>query len=168
MSRPRVLRLLRIAVSAVCAIPCLLVIMSWVRSCSFYDCWDLCSGGTFMLRVGSRNGVVLFAPWVFSNRPSNPQAGFTHHKILFTQLKANNALIGRPLKKWSPWKYSKHNYPSGDVERDLFLPYWFLAMAAGLLPAAPWLPWSWRFSLRTLLLATSLVAVVLALIVALR
>ena len=42
--------------------------------------------------------------------------------------------------------------------------YWFLRIAA-LFAAAPWMRCLWRFSLRTLLIATTLVAVVLGLIV---
>jgi hypothetical protein len=43
------------------------------------------------------------------------------------------------------------------------LPHWLLILAFVLFSAAPWLPW--RFSLRTLLIATTLVAVVLGLVV---
>lgn len=44
-------------------------------------------------------------------------------------------------------------------------PDWFLIGVAIALSAAPWLRWSNRFSLRTLLITTTLVAVVLGLIV---
>jgi hypothetical protein len=47
-------------------------------------------------------------------------------------------------------------------------PLWFLALAFGTLAMIPWLQWSNRFSLRTLLIATTLVAVVLGLAVAMR
>jgi hypothetical protein len=43
------------------------------------------------------------------------------------------------------------------------VPHWFLLMLAAGLAAAPWL--RYRFSLRTLLIATTLVAVVLSLAV---
>src|SRR5215213_3399771 len=45
----------------------------------------------------------------------------------------------------------------------LVVTYWFLISAAICVGIAPWL--RWRFSLRTLLIATTLVAVVLGLIV---
>jgi hypothetical protein len=45
-------------------------------------------------------------------------------------------------------------------------PYWFLILLTAAIAAAPWLRWPKRFSLRTLLIATTLVAVVLGLIVA--
>jgi hypothetical protein len=45
------------------------------------------------------------------------------------------------------------------------VPDWFLIGVALALSAAPWIRWSNRFSLRTLLIATTLVAVALGLIV---
>jgi len=48
----------------------------------------------------------------------------------------------------------------------VFLPYWFLAIAMATSASLPWVSrCRWRFSLRTLLIATTLVAVVLGLIV---
>jgi len=52
--------------------------------------------------------------------------------------------------------------------RELTSPHWFSAAVFGILGTLPWLPWSPQFSLRTLLIATTLVAVVLGLIVWLR
>ena len=51
----------------------------------------------------------------------------------------------------------------------LDIPYWFIVLLSTAIAAAPWLPW-WpkRFSLRTLLIATTLVAVGLGLMVWLR
>ena len=50
----------------------------------------------------------------------------------------------------------------------VYLPHWLPAMIVAAIGTAPWLPWFSRFSLRTLLIATTLVAVVLGLIVWLR
>jgi hypothetical protein len=47
----------------------------------------------------------------------------------------------------------------------LTFPLWFPTALAATLAAGPWIPVSCRFSLRTLLIATTLVAVVLGLIV---
>jgi hypothetical protein len=115
-----------------------------------------------MLCVYSWEGVILFAPWVFSSG-LRPEAGFTHDAILNVDLEAIHAKAGRPLKKWHSWKYSKHNYPDGSTERDLFLPHWFLAVVVGSIGAVPWI--KRRFSVRTLLIATALVAVGLWLII---
>jgi hypothetical protein len=45
------------------------------------------------------------------------------------------------------------------------LPYWMLVILASAVGFMPWMRWSKRFSLRTLLVATAIVAVVLGLIV---
>jgi hypothetical protein len=119
-----------------------------------------------MLRIVSREGIVLFAPWVFGSG-ATPEAGFTHHDISIAQLEANHTRAGKPLKKWNAWRYSKHNYLGGSIERDLLLPHWFLAVVVGALGAVPWIKNARRYSLRTLLLAMTLVAVTLGLIVAL-
>jgi hypothetical protein len=47
--------------------------------------------------------------------------------------------------------------------RGITLPHWCLILIASALAAVPWL--RWRFSLRTLLIATTLIAVVLGIIV---
>ncbi len=52
--------------------------------------------------------------------------------------------------------------PSG---ARLVIADWLPTLLFATLAAVPWLPWSNRFSLRTLLIATTLVAVVLGLIV---
>jgi hypothetical protein len=46
-----------------------------------------------------------------------------------------------------------------------WVPYWIPALVLGALSAAPWIRWSSRFSLRTLLIATTLVAAALGLVV---
>ena len=47
-------------------------------------------------------------------------------------------------------------------------PQWFLMLLTVVLAASPWIQRSRRFSLRTLLIATTLVAVVLGMVVAFR
>jgi hypothetical protein len=51
---------------------------------------------------------------------------------------------------------------------SIYAPCWSFVFVAGALCSLPWIRWSKRFSLRTLLIATTLVAVVLGLIVWLR
>ncbi len=48
---------------------------------------------------------------------------------------------------------------------NIIAPYWFLVPAAWLLAAAPWIRWSTRFSLRALMIATTLVAIALGIYV---
>jgi hypothetical protein len=55
-------------------------------------------------------------------------------------------------------------YKSSNIA--VLVPHWFLIVAAAALAGVPWLKWSYRFNIRTLLVVTALVAVALALIVA--
>jgi hypothetical protein len=55
---------------------------------------------------------------------------------------------------------------SNDPSPVVVFPHWFAAFSAAVLACMPWIHWSSRFRLRTLLIATTLVAVVLGLIVA--
>ena len=49
---------------------------------------------------------------------------------------------------------------------NIIIPYWFFVFVTATLTTAPWIrQLRWRFSLRTLLIATTLVAAVLGLIV---
>jgi hypothetical protein len=48
---------------------------------------------------------------------------------------------------------------------EIHLPFWFAILIVVCCGYSPWLPWSKRFSLRTLLIATTLVAVVLGAVV---
>ena len=130
-----------------------------VRSYSYYDSCDLHSGRSVMLRLISRKGVVLIAPWVFDD--SGSQSTFDYHSISRAQAEAFQARTLRPPYELRPWKIAKHSYPPGAVEYDLLLPHWFLAVAATTLAAVPWIAWPRRFSLRTLLITTTLVAILL-------
>ena len=57
-------------------------------------------------------------------------------------------------------------FTNSPIGRVYSVPHWFLLIWSSALIAAPWLPWwSNRFSLRTLLIAITAVAVVLGLIV---
>src|SRR4051812_22856785 len=58
--------------------------------------------------------------------------------------------------------------PSWATEHYIVSPDWCLALLLGASVAGPWIHWSNRFTLRTLLIATTLLAVVLGLIVWLR
>jgi hypothetical protein len=76
---------------------------------------------------------------------------------------------------WSFHTYSTHNqrknenailgfsYDLSDYDLSVTIPHWFVASFIGIVAVLGW--FSWRFSLRALLLATTLLAVVLGLAV---
>src|SRR6476469_5066865 len=85
----------------------------------------------------------------------------------------------QPPRETPGWTYSRFDDSSHSLHwyrgvvwpwtnrRDMaVLPYWFLVSLSVIFAVGPWIrQLRWRFSLRTLLIATTLVAVVLGLIV---
>jgi hypothetical protein len=138
----RFVRYLRIAFSATCLVGCVLLIALWVRSVSSFDEIGF---------VMSAQGKLYFLPDV-TIAPVDDQPGsidsYEHFGGAVTTLKVTNIQIKR-LPGASP-----------------VIPFWPLILEAVLVAVLPWI--RWRFSLRTLLIATTLVALVLGLIVWLR
>jgi hypothetical protein len=149
-------RKLRIAWSVVWGVACLLLIALWVRS---YWRWDRLNGSSFGMIVqmssirGTFNGRYFAAgpgaatPWSWSS---------------FSNLR----LTDDPKHIWGDGPYGTVGFGwySGQLKiridsQSIQVPYWFPVMLFLTLGAAAWLPW--RFSLRTLLIAMTLVAVVL-------
>jgi hypothetical protein len=140
------IRKLRIAWSIVCGIACVLLIALWVRSY-----WNVDSIITKLGLISSVEGSFVSTS-LFHLSPTDTHA----------------------------WEFDEHSYEITFPESTFLgfhfvgdtlgwvalVPQWFVVLAAVTLAAAPWLRWSKRFSLRTLLIVTTLVAVVLGLIVA--
>ncbi len=152
MDRPRILRLLRIAFSAVCGIVCLLVIVLWVRS---YWTHDYTSGSISRIsfQLSSLDGRLLLSmfdgsplPWSFASVSDGnglPLAGFETF-LGFGRIDTN--VVSQPRM------------------RCIIVPHWFIALATGALGCAPCLFNLPRFSLRTLLIATTLVAMLFGIV----
>jgi hypothetical protein len=156
MNRPHILGLLKIAFTATCGTICTVLIAFWVRSYTFHDVYDLDAGRAAMLRIVSEHGLMQIAPWVFE-RDSLPVPYLRHVSIPV-------ALLGKPATKWRPWLYGKQNYFDGAVERWLVVSYWFLVAFFGSLSIVFPVINTRRFSVRSLLVVTTLIAVVLGLV----
>jgi hypothetical protein len=146
----RAFRYLRIAFSATCLIACVLFIVLWVRS--YWWCDDIVGpvGTTQSFCIWSDVGQVGFSlvdhrlksladggPWVFASEWTGNLPPRSRIDIPFL--------------------------PSWATEHDVVIRDWCLVLLMGASVAAPWC--HWRFSLRTLLIAMTLVAVVLGLVV---
>ncbi len=145
-------RKLRIAWSVACGIVCLLLIVLWVRSYWWADYIDipvttnkttilaLVPGGVGIQHRVNPKMLWPTTPWKLVTRP--PQDDWKVHSRLGF--------------------FYEHNSQRTTIECA------YLVMLVGIAAtgAASWLPWPKRFSLRTLLVATTVVAVVLGLIVA--
>ena len=145
-------RKLRIAFSVMCGIACLLLVALWVRS---YWVLDSLYGPQVPKNTYSRFafnsgvGEIMFNysggplwPWRRDQSPIDEG-----HQLGF---RSRGGALG----------FAVHRHHNLSV---FYLPYWFTVLVVSTLVVAPWLPY--HFSLRTLLIATTLVAVVLGLIV---
>ena len=140
----RFLRYVRITFSATCLIACVLLIVLWVRS---YWWADFCEGSIWShwLKVESFGGQFVIKHYFFED------SGWSLHSYPIEEMVSKEFMTGRGL-------------PTFELGPGLLLlPYWFLVLSCAVGIAVPW--FSYRFSLRTLLIAMTLIAVVLGLIV---
>jgi hypothetical protein len=160
-------RKLRIAFSATCLIACVLLIALWVRSFWWMDSASHCSRLT---KIPERQFcLICFQSFrgsmgvVFNNRVPLPYDLPNYGWQVFAELVYKdtpflNAQVGETLPSTLGFRWRPMNYGFAAS-----VPDWFLALFAAAFATAPW--FRWRFSLRTLLIATTLVAVVLGLAV---
>jgi hypothetical protein len=146
MDRPRLIRGLRIAWSVWWGILCVLLVVLWIISRSRSSGIEGHVGKQTFSVVSSLGQINIY---------------------LFTT-KAVPSL---------PWRFNDSAVVAGEVVMpdpggvqinpnkaglSVFVSYWVLVPMAAVFTAAPWLPW--RFSLRSLLIATTLIAVGLGLV----
>jgi hypothetical protein len=163
---PVMLRYLRIAVTALSLTVCVLLVALWVRSYRWRDCayiriTDGAAQHTYYDASSNRGGVTILAATYPTPLPTTGYRlkGMGRHSA------------GRwPNGPMTP-QFSRMGFAAFRdgvrMLRYLTVPHWFLVSIFGGLTVGPWirhLPW--RFSLRTLLIATTLVAVVLGIVYA--
>jgi hypothetical protein len=150
MNRPKLTKVLRIAWSVVWGVVAVLLVVLWARS-------------------------YKVAEAIFWHRQSNT-AIFTSAlgAIQYDQSKG----VSRGAKGWQfvdddlsrvkQWPVFRQFEWQRNINNDLqvVLPWWFAITLTGMIAVIPWLPLK-RFGLRTLLIATTLVAVGLGAIIAL-
>jgi hypothetical protein len=145
MDRPRLFRGLRIAVSAVCLIVCVILIALWVRSFWWRDRLEAPWLKSGLINVWSKQGQLACLR-VYST-PG-------HWRITTSRIHSQAPILAQLKSAWQ-----------ADGQSSLvYFPHWIPVLVLAALAASPWLPW--RFSLRTLLIATTIVAVSLGMIMA--
>jgi hypothetical protein len=161
---PKPLRYLRIAWSVGCGILCLLLIALWVRSYSWEDFLSWRIVGRIYVNGISHEGRLKISAQYFRDSvrtlESELPPSFLYSRAdNFSNIELNWTLIARS----TPTPTTGFGGP-----------YWFITLVATFCAIAPWLPprtlagqpWlRWSFSLRTLLIAMTLAAVVLGAIV---
>jgi hypothetical protein len=161
MERARVIRYVRIAVTALCLTACVLLVVLWVRS--YYVVDGFSSANSWA--VGSLRGELVVSVLDVNNVSVTSEGGYSAVKI---------------NEEFDSWNFFAAATTTWNVffARGGALPGWFNFVAIKFLTllliplvvvlfTCPWIRWSNRFSLRTLLIATALVAVVLGTVVAL-
>ena len=150
---PRFLCYLRIAFSAACLIACVLLIALWVRS---YQRFDVLAYIRYDNAVGNSSERGSLSPFFESDSNHNwkPVAGrwYFHSEIIDSFARQ----MPHVILSWEEFLWDYHP-PSNCV------PHWTLVVVLVTLSAVPWIPR--QFGLRTLLIATTLIAVLLGLIV---
>jgi hypothetical protein len=155
MNRPRLFKILRIVFSAVCGVACVLLIALWVRSYRTVDLilWPVTSSMPSI--VESIHGTWYVAKY--------DCAGPISERIFQTMPIRDEKLVQIDLHNFAPHgfacSFAANSYSA-------YVPQWFPILVIGvfgILTAVPWPPW--RFSLRTLLIVTTLVAAVLGAVV---
>jgi hypothetical protein len=154
-------RLLNMA-SIVCLVACVALMGSWVRSydrregflvhftnARVYGVWSVC-GHLWFDEFPPEDVATLpeqvceFMSDPLSNRPEYPREGLSQ---------------GR----WSALGFQA-NYRLGDLALAFVIPYWFLMLTTGSLAIAFQLRWPPQFTLRSLFIVTTFLAVVLGMI----
>jgi hypothetical protein len=150
-------RKLRIAWSVACVVACVLLIVLWVRSKTSRDRIVIPLRVTRFLRIDSSHGMIKFETYGQGmGEMSFSTTSLSHADISTAWKQFTSAPEPQDRKKWR-WEVSRTG------RFFVYLPHWFPVTILTAFAIAPWVPW--RFSLRTLLIATTLVAVVLGLIV---
>jgi hypothetical protein len=151
MNRHRVLLGLRIACTAVCGLAAVLLVVLWVRSYWWYHSISVPSPARVI--VQSLLGTVT----VIKYPPPKPlgyvlKGGWKVFAVEDLRIPYSPL---PPIPQWS-YKVDQTQFTFG-------FPYWFAVTVFSIIAGLPWL--RWRFSLRTMLIAMTLVAVVLGLVV---
>jgi hypothetical protein len=150
---PRYLRYVRIGWTVLCGIACVLLVVLWIRS-DWSPCCIYRINSSVRTRIAIAHGEVVYTRTDFSSDLG--------------------ASMNRPWTRTSSYPESDFqgfDYNRRGIELLIQTPIWFPLLLMGSFSIAPWIivplirRLSWRFSLRTLLLALTVAAVVLGLIV---
>jgi hypothetical protein len=142
-------RELRIAWSVTWGVLCLLLIVLWVRSFQQHETISLRGEANHYLTFGANSGTVHLSGIGVIPYPSSPNRWWYYHSERATE----------PHKLFD-WTVGTPRWPAPSC-----LPFWLPIVLATAFAVTPWITWSHRFSLRTMLIVTTLVAVGLGVIV---
>ena len=152
-------RKLRITWSAFCGIACVLLIVLWVRSYWWID--SLYSQVGREVGVESICGEISLMEFARENdsRIGLPRRNLASSMVVdvVDRAKLPNTFLGFGYSHWIK-RWSSYG-------RELCIPHYFALLFLATFAVSPWIRLPSRFSLRTLLIVTTIVAVGLGLIV---
>src|SRR4051812_49208277 len=140
-------RKLRIAFSVTCSIAFVLLVVFWVRSYSLSTTTQILVTPQIRYYLHSLDGTVAIHRWYRSFRAREFMPQFPKSEMSW--LTTNKGI-------------SITRNPAVGIE-SVSVSYWLLTLGTLAIGTVPWLHWPRRFTLRTLLIATTLVALVLGL-----
>ncbi len=146
-------RNLRIAWSVVCGVAAVLLTALWIQSYHNGHLQGYFSPPSDYCCCRSFNGFIVVLRMVSSNSPAQSTGLYTYH------------VDSEPLDigvshTWSGFVFDFRSTSFWWIQ----VPYWFLVAVPSCCSAAPWIRRCNRFSLRTLLVGTTLIAIMLGLI----
>jgi hypothetical protein len=146
---------LRIGWSVLCGLACILLIAVWVRSywtTTYIATWY----GQLSLQPGAAELAIM----------DTSEAGVPVGTVIHVSSEAWIEDFQEQVRTYGMTVRGDHwsrVWGTFNFQRYCILPYWFLTVIFAVLSGAPWL--RRQFSVRTLLIATTLVALVLGLVV---
>ena len=145
-------RKLRIVLSVGWGVLAVLFVVLWVRSYWWWDWYNSRTVARQNVTIGSTQGWLGIVIRI-GTMPGVPPRPNSLVSVPVGELPAANG----------QWELNTFHYPWGGWECSMTIPHCLLVVSTSMFAVAPWLPW--RFGLRTLLTATTLVAVLLGMIV---
>jgi hypothetical protein len=142
----------RIVWSVVWGVACLLLVVLWVRSSSILDVLQVRISSADVLALGSAEGVCYLSKFPSNTEPKLWRIGYLEMDVYFQ---------GRTSARLPPFGVNRWTPSHGVVT----VPHWTASLFFAMVAAAPWHKWPTQFSLRTLLIITTLVGLGLGLIV---
>jgi hypothetical protein len=147
-------RLLNIA-SIVCLVLCVAFIGLWLRSYRTYEVLTVRLGSTQAFSASNERGRIPLIWFTFSAR--------------MLKFSRSWAYYGKPLNEMQDLPFTPpHTFGFDTVilsdEWIFVAPYWFLVLTSGSSAMLFRLRWPWRFTLRSLFVVTTFLAVVLGMI----
>jgi hypothetical protein len=159
-------RKLRIAFSILCGVACLLLIALWVRSYLVCDIAYFRAVGKREYQIASLHGFIQFSTQNLRGKSISfiglPERSF-NRETLDGSDRPTRLFYKSGVKVCVFPKFFFSSNPTFGMKFDF--PIWFAAILTVVFAAVPWIRWSNQFSVRALLIVTTLVAVVLGLAV---